>query len=62
MTAILIGLALVGADVPDHPLSKDKTGLHWVLPFAKAAETAQSKSRLLMIKPVAFGTTPDGGW
>ena len=46
----------------DHPLAKDKTGLAWVLPFKSALATAKKDGRILMIKPVAFGTTPDGGW
>lgn len=60
MTAVLIATALLAAG--DHPLAKDKTGLNWVLPFEKAEEKAATNTRLLMIKPVAFGTTPDGGW
>ena len=46
----------------DHPLQKDKTGLTWVLPFTKALKTAEDGNRLLMIKPVAFGTDKAGGW
>ena len=40
----------------------DKTGLNWVGPFEKAVEQAKQEKRLLMIKPVAFGTSSDGGW
>ena len=40
----------------------DKTGVRWVAPFDKALEQAKTQKRLLMIKPVAFGTAPDGGW
>ncbi len=46
----------------EHPLQLDKTGMRWVLPFARARKTAAERKRLLMIKPVAFGTSPDGGW
>ena len=46
----------------DHPLVKDRTGMKWVLPFTKAQATAREQGRLLLIKPVAFGTSPDGGW
>ena len=60
MTAILIATALLAAG--DHPLTKDKTGLNWVIPFEKAEAKAAANKRLLMIKPVAFGTSPDGGW
>lgn len=50
------------AAVQKHPLGRDRTGLAWVLPFEKARAKAAAENRLLMIKPVAFGTTPDGGW
>ncbi len=55
---LLGGLAWGG----DHPLSKDRTGVAWVLPFRAARDKAKASHRLLLIKPVAFGTTPDGGW
>lgn len=50
------------AQPADHPLARDRTGLTWTTPFTAARERAQREHRLLMIKPVAFGTTPDGGW
>ena len=50
------------ADLARHPLTRDRTGLTWVLPFEAAREAARERGRLLLIKPVAFGTTPDGGW
>ena len=46
----------------DHPLAKDRTGMKWVLPFNKAQEKASADKRILLIKPVAFGTSRDGGW
>ncbi|MEE8467908.1 MAG: hypothetical protein V3T22_05605 [Planctomycetota bacterium] len=45
-----------------NPLQLDKTGMQWVLPFARARKVAAERKRLLMIKPVAFGTSPDGAW
>ncbi len=45
-----------------HPLQLDKTGMRWVLPFTRARQVAAERKRLLMIKPVAFGTSPDGAW
>lgn len=60
MTTMLLALALLAQQ--DHPLAKDKTGLKWVLPFKAAQTKAKEAGRLLMIKPVAFGTTSDGGW
>jgi len=46
----------------ENPLGKDRTGMVWVLPFTKAQQAAKERGRLLLIKPVAFGTSPDGGW
>ena len=60
MTTVLVLTALLAA--PPHPLAKDKTGLAWTLPFEVAKAKSSSEKRLLMIKPVAFGTSPDGGW
>ena len=60
MNSLLVTLALMAAQ--DSPLLKDKTGIEWVVPFRRAREKAEGERRLLMIKPVAFGTTPDGGW
>lgn len=45
-----------------HPLAHDKTGVAWVYPFATAKKRAAENSRLLVIKPIAFGTRPDGAW
>ncbi len=45
-----------------HPLDKDRTGMEWVLPFTAAKAKAAKEKRLLLIKPVAFGTSRDGGW
>ena len=45
-----------------NPLELDKTGLRWVLPFKTARERAAKTARVLMIKPVAFGTEASGGW
>lgn len=50
-------LVLAFQDVP-----KDKTGLNWALPFTEAQARAKKEGRLLLIKPIAFGTSPDGGW
>jgi hypothetical protein len=44
------------------PLRKDKTGMKWVLPFPTALAYAKQMKRVLMIKPVAFGTEKSGGW
>lgn len=44
------------------PACLDRTGIRWTLPFKEALVRAKAEHRLLMIKPIAFGTTPDGGW
>lgn len=62
-TTLLVLLSPMTAHAgDDHPLSKDRTGMKWQLPFEKARAEAEQKTRLLLIKPVAFGTTPDGDW
>ena len=41
---------------------RDGTGIEWTLPFKKAREKAEKEKRLLLIKPIAFGTEKNGGW
>ena len=62
MQALLLVAVLAAQGADEHPLSLDRTRLEWVLPFETARTRAKEEARLLMIKPVAFGTTPDGGW
>ncbi len=62
MGVLLIATTFFAAAPADHPLTKDRTGLNWVLPFDKAKMQAGNSKRLLMIKPVAFGTKPNGCW
>ncbi|MCZ6788252.1 MAG: hypothetical protein O7E54_13915 [Planctomycetota bacterium] len=62
MAALACVAGALWAAPETHPLTKDRTGMTWVLPFKAAHEKAQKEKRLLMIKPVAFGTTRDGGW
>lgn len=67
--AHLLGVALVVA-LPAHaqqgseklPFAPDQTGLEWVLPFKKTLAAAKQQDRMLVIKPIAFGTAKDGGW
>ena len=65
-SSLAVAVALQGAAVAQeakpNPLLKDKTGMKWILPFSKALEHAKKNKRLLMIKPVAFGTEASGGW
>jgi hypothetical protein len=42
--------------------SQDRTGIRWVLPFPAAQKKAKAEQRLLLVKPIAFGTSKDGGW
>jgi hypothetical protein len=68
-TSLPLALALAFA-MPAHaqsndgelPFAPDQTGLDWVLPFKKALAKAKEEKRLLVIKPIAFGTAKDGGW
>jgi hypothetical protein len=56
-TALLAALLFDTADA-----SRDRTGIDWVLPFPAAQKKAKDGQRLLLIKPIAFGTSKDGGW
>ncbi len=62
MQALLLVAVLAAQGTDQNPLALDRTGLVWTLPFEAARERSEAEKRLLMIKPVAFGTTPDGGW
>ena len=41
---------------------RDSTGIEWTLPFKSALEKAKKEKRLILIKPIAFGTEKNGGW
>jgi hypothetical protein len=41
---------------------RDQSGIDWALPFEAAHARAKAEQRLLLIKPIAFGTSSDGGW
>jgi hypothetical protein len=57
------GAPLRAQDAPaDHPVRLDRTGIRWEIPFEAARTRAANEQRLLVIKPVAFGTTPEGCW
>ena len=60
MKVALLLLVLQGQD--ERPVCKDKCGIAWVHPFTDALKKAKDSGRLLMIKPIAFGTDGDGGW
>ena len=63
MTWLLVTwVLLLAPEERDHPLVHDKTGIEWTFPFSKARKKAATEKRILMIKPVAFGTTHDGNW
>ncbi len=68
-TSLPLAVALAVA-LPAHaqkgsdklPFAPDETGLNWVLPFQKALAAAKQQNRMLVIKPIAFGTDKAGGW
>lgn len=59
---LLTWMVLLAPEENDHPLVHDKTGIEWTFPFNEARKKASEEKRILMIKPVAFGTTHDGNW
>lgn len=46
----------------DDGLVLDQTGIRWYRPFADALAAAEATDRLLLIKPIAFGTNRAGCW
>ncbi len=63
VTCFVLGVsARVQAEEVEHAVQRDRTGIRWVLPFGNALREARHGNRLLMIKPVAFGTDASGGW
>ena len=63
LAAFILSVLAAGiTPAQDNPIRKDKTGMRWALPFAKARQRSETEGRLLLIKPVAFGTSKDGGW
>ena len=67
LVSVCLGSSARGEESADgdgriHPLAHDKTGVFWVYPFATAKKRAADETRLLVIKPIAFGTKPDGAW
>lgn len=61
ITLLTVAAAVWPQDDP-HPVSYDRTGIEWALPFESAMTRAREQQRLLLIKPVAFGTTRSGCW
>ena len=64
MPVVLLAAVLFAPEAAPakHPLTKDRTGIRWVMPFGDAKTAATKAQRLIMIKPVAFGTKPNGCW
>ena len=61
--ALLAATAIAQTDsAREHPVLLDRTGIVWRIPFESARSHAMESKRLIAIKPVAFGTTPDGCW
>ena len=62
-STILIATAVAQEDsASEHPVRLDRTGIAWYIPFESARIQATESNCLIAIKPVAFGTTPDGCW
>lgn len=66
-TAILISMMFSSLSLSaqvrgGNALSKDKTGIAWVAPFTDATAKAKKSNRLLMVKPIAYGTDKAGCW
>jgi len=40
----------------------DHSGVDWTRPFPDAQKEARAEGRLLLIKPIAFGTNAKGCW
>lgn len=59
MNTLAFAAALLLAPPGD---GRDRTGIEWALPFKTAHQRASEQKRLLLIKPIAFGTSKDGGW
>ena len=57
---LLAVLAVPAGDTPRFLV--DRTGVNWTFPFTAAQAKAARESRLLFVKPIAFGTDPIGGW
>ena len=55
-------LLLASAAAFGEGCRRDASGIAWVLPYDAAVKQARERQRLLLIKPIAFGTTKDGGW
>lgn len=68
MHALLTTLCLLApqdptpAPQPQSNAPLDHTGIAWALPFDRARAAGRQNRRLLLIKPIAFGTDAAGGW
>jgi hypothetical protein len=62
MMNVLVTNALLAATILFGGENRDRTGIQWVLPFRATLAKATAEHRLLLIKPIAFGTDKAGGW
>ena len=60
--ALLLSAPAFAQDPAPADRCKDRTGIRWVRPFKAALAKAKASKRLLLIKPIAFGTDSKGGW
>ncbi len=60
--ALLVAALSTPAPAQQSPGCNDRTGIRWDLPFERAKTRSVAENRILLIKPIAFGTSADGGW
>jgi len=60
--ALTAGDALAGSAGIAQTCRRDQSGIRWTIPFDAARSRAKAEQRLLFVKPIAFGTSSDGGW
>ena len=61
-TSLVFAAAFAAPSGFDGGCRRDESGITWALPFTEAVKAADARHRLLLVKPIAFGTAKDGGW
>ena len=59
--AVILALGIETA-ADEHALSTDKTGIGWVVPYAKLRKESRKRKRLMLLVPIAGGTNKTGDW
>lgn len=62
--ALALGEPACALDLPpaEHPMALETSGVRWYFPFDHALAVAREERRMLLMKPVAFGTTREAFW